>query len=399
MNNNIFAKRMENIRASEIRELLKITEMPEVISFAGGLPAPELFPIQEIAKVSARVILEEGQKALQYSTTEGYEPLREKISQRMKKVFNTQVDKDEILIVSGSQQALDFIGKVFIDEGDAIFCESPSYLGALNAFRAYGANFVEVPTDDEGMLPDELDRLMAQTENKKLVYVVPDFQNPSGRTWSLERRKSLIRIAAKYGVVIVEDNPYGELRFEGEIVPTLKSMDENETVINLGTFSKTFCPGMRLGWIAAGKEILSKLVLVKQGADLHTSTISQMELYRYLEEYNLDEHVEQIRKVYKSRRDTMIDAMERELPDYISFTRPSGGLFAWVEMPEEMNSRRLLEMCLEKGVAIVPGGSFFPCSVRENAFRVNYSNMPEDRIMEGIKRLGAAIRELEKEAM
>ncbi len=399
MSNVIFAKRMENIKASEIRELLKITEMPDVISFAGGLPAPEIFPIEEIAWVSTKVILEEGQKALQYSTTEGYEPLRDKISQRMQKVFNTKVDKDEILVVSGSQQALDFIGKVFIDEGDAIFCESPSYLGALNAFRAYGAKFIEVPTDDEGMLPDELDKLMAETSNKKLVYVVPDFQNPSGRTWSLERRKRLIEIAGKYGVVIVEDNPYGELRFEGEIVPTLKSMDENGMVINLGTFSKTFCPGMRLGWIAADKEILGKLVLVKQGADLHTSTISQMELCRYLEEYNLDEHVEKLKKVYKSRRDTMVEAMEREFPDYIRFTRPSGGLFAWVEMPEGMNSRKLLEICLDRGVAFVPGGSFFPCSIRENAFRVNYSNMPEEKIREGIKRLGTAIRELEKGVM
>lgn len=394
MSNTIFAKRMENIRASEIRELLKITERPDIISFAGGLPAPELFPIEEMALISSKVILEEGRKALQYSTTEGYLPLREKIAERMNRIFKTSVHQDELIITSGSQQALDFIGKVFIDEGDAIFCESPSYLGALNAFRAYRPNFVEIPTDNDGMLLQDLEAVIASTSRRKLIYVIPDFQNPTGRTWSLERRKKLLEIADKYGVIVVEDNPYGELRFEGEILPALKSMDRNNNVIYLGTFSKTLCPGMRIGWIAAGAGLIEKFVLVKQGADLHTSTISQMQLNKFLDEYDLDEHVNELKKAYKSRRDTVIAAMEKEFLPSVKFNKPNGGLFTWVELPEIFDSRILLEKSLKKGVAFVPGGSFFACNPRENTLRINYSNMPEERIIEGVKKLGTAIKEL-----
>ncbi|MDP4091914.1 MAG: PLP-dependent aminotransferase family protein [Bacillota bacterium] len=394
MKNNLFAKRMENIRASEIRELLKITEMPEVISFAGGLPAPELFPLVEIAKISSEVILEDGRKALQYSTTEGYLPLREKIAERLHRVFKTTVSTDQILITCGSQQALDFIGKVFLNEGDVVFCESPSYLGALNAFRAYEPRFIEVPTDDDGMIPEELEKLMLTCSRRKLIYVVPDFQNPTGRTWSVERRKKLLEIAQKYGVVIIEDNPYGELRFEGEIPASLMSLDNTGTVIGLGTFSKIFCPGMRLGWIAADTDFIEKFVLVKQGADLHTSTTSQMQVNRFLEKNDIDMHIAHIKDVYRERRDTVIEAMEREFPRSVRFTRPNGGLFTWAELPEGLNARKLLEISLERKVAFVPGASFYACRPKDNTMRINYSNMPEDRIREGIKRLGEAIYEL-----
>ncbi|MCX8129065.1 MAG: PLP-dependent aminotransferase family protein [Clostridia bacterium] len=389
-----FAKRMENIRASEIRELLKITENPEIISFAGGLPAPELFPTEELAAISVKVLLEEGQKALQYSTTEGYIPLRKKIAGRMNRIFKTSVSSDEILITNGSQQALDMIGKAFIDEGDAIFCESPSYMGALNAFRAYGPKFVEVPTDSQGMLPEELDRALSANPCKKLIYVIPDFQNPTGRTWSVERREALAVLAEKHKVIVVEDNPYGELSFDGKIQPSVKSMDKNGKVIYLGTFSKTFCPGMRIGWAAAEARIIEKLALVKQGADLHTSTISQIQLNRYLEEYNLDERILKLREVYKLRRDTIVEAMEKYFPSYAKFNRPGGGLFTWAELPECINSRALLKRSLITGVAFVPGGSFFPCIPKENTMRINYSNMPEERIVEGIRRLGSCIEEM-----
>lgn len=388
----VFAQRIESMKSSEIRELLKITENKDMISFAGGLPAPELFPLEEIALVSAKVILEEGHKALQYSSTEGYTPLREKISGRMNKIFKTKVNSEEIIITSGSQQALDFIGKVFIDKGDVIFCESPTYLGALNAFRAYGPKFVEIPSDDDGMLPDELERILSHTQGK-LLYVNPDFQNPTGKTWSIERRKQLAEIAKEHNLIIIEDSPYGELKFEGESNPAIKSM-ANDNVIYIGTFSKTFCPGMRIGWIVAKNELLEKVALVKQGADLHTSTISQMQINRFIEEYDFEQHIEGLKKVYKKRRDAMVCAMEREFPSCVSFNKPKGGLFNWVEMPEEFDSRVLLEKCIEMGVAFVPGGSFFPCARKENTMRVNFSNMPEERIWEGIEKMGRAMKGL-----
>lgn len=394
--NQLLAGRMENIRASEIRELLKITERPEVISFAGGLPAPELFPMEALAKVASKTILEDGMKALQYSTTEGYAPLREKIACRMNKVCGTCVSKDEILITSGSQQALDFIGKVFIDKGDEVLLESPSYLGAINAFRAYEPTFLEVETDDDGMLPEALEKALQQAKRPKFIYVIPDFQNPTGRTWSLVRRKKLIEMAEKYSVAIVEDNPYGELRFEGDALPTVKSLDRQGLVIYLGTFSKTLCPGMRVGWMAANPIFRDKFTLVKQGADLHSSTISQMQIDRLLDSFDFDAHIQKLREVYRSRRNAIIEAMDACFPSEIRFNRPRGGLFTWVELPLGMNARRLLEKALDRNVAFVPGGSFFPCRVRENVMRINFSNMPEDRIREGIQRLAGAIESLRK---
>jgi DNA-binding transcriptional MocR family regulator len=388
-----YAKRMENIKASEIRELLKLTQQPEVISFAGGLPAPELFPVDEVKQVISEVIEEHGRNALQYATTEGYTPLREKIAQRMAKM-RVNVTADNILITSGSQQGLDFTGKIFLDEGDVVLCESPSYLGAINAFKAYQPKFVEVPTDDDGMIPEELERIISTTENIKVIYVIPDFQNPTGRTWSVERRKKLIEIANKYNLPIVEDNPYGELRFEGEMPPSVKSFDTEGRVIYLGSFSKTFCPGFRIGWVCAEKDVLNKYILVKQGADLQANTVTQMALNKYLEKYNLDEHVEKIKDVYRKRRDLMIKTMEEEFPEGIKFTRPEGGLFTWVVLPEHINARKLAEKAIEKKVAFVPGGSFFPNGGNENTMRLNYSNMDEERIVLGIKRLAETIKEM-----
>lgn len=248
-----YAERMDRIKASEIRELLKLTVRPEIISFAGGLPAPELFPVEEMKKVSLKVLEESGEQALQYSPTEGFTPLREKIAKRMEQVgVNTKAEN--ILITSGSQQGLDFSGKIFLNPGDVVVVESPSYLGAINAFKAYECEFLEVPTDENGMIMEELEKALADTERVKMIYVIPDFQNPSGRTWSLDRRKKLLEIANKYNLPIIEDNPYGELRFEGERLPSIKSMDTDGRVVFLGTFSKTFCPGLRIGWVCADGE-------------------------------------------------------------------------------------------------------------------------------------------------
>ncbi|SHH52016.1 2-aminoadipate transaminase [Caloranaerobacter azorensis DSM 13643] len=388
-----YAERMGNIRASEIRELLKLIEKPEVISFAGGLPAPELFPVEEMKEITREVLEEEGEKVLQYGTTEGYTPLRKKIAERMAKV-GVNVTYENILITSGSQQGLDFTGKIFLDPGDVVICESPSYLGAINAFKAYQCSFAEVPTDDDGMIIEELEKILEKTERAKFIYVIPDFQNPSGRTWSVERRKRLVEVANKYNLPIIEDNPYGELRFEGERPPAIKHFDTEGRVIFLGTFSKTFCPGLRLGWTCADTEVLQKYILVKQGADLQTSTIAQRELNKFLEKYDLDEYIEKIKKVYKRRRDLMLNTMKEEFPEGIKYTYPEGGLFTWVELPEHINARELLEKAIEKNVAFVPGGSFFPNGGHENTMRLNYSNMDEERIVIGIKRLAEVIKEM-----
>ena len=391
-----YAKRMSYLKASEIREILKVTERPEVISFAGGLPAPELFPVKEIKEVNRIVLDESGHKALQYTTTEGYAPLRSWIADRMNTRLRTSFDRDNILITHGSQQALDLSGKVFLDKGDIVLCESPTYLAAISAFRAYECNFIEVPTDKDGMVMDELEKLLQNTTNVKLIYVIPDFQNPTGRTWNYERRKQLAEFATKYGVIVVEDNPYGELRFEGEPLPSVKSFDKEGYVLCTGSFSKIFCPGYRIGWIAGDKDIIRKYVLVKQGTDLQCNTIAQMEIAKYLELYDIDKHISKIIKTYRFRRDLAVKTMEKAFPKGITFTRPQGGLFSWVELPENINARDVLVKCLEKNVAYVPGGSFFPNSGKENTFRINFSNMPEDRIVEGLERLADVLNEFVK---
>ena len=388
------ARRMNSVKSSEIRELLKLTERPEVISFAGGLPAPEMFPLEEIKRVSRMVLEEEGARALQYSPTEGYAPLRQWIAERLNKKQGLKLDADNVLITSGSQQALDLSGKLFLDEDDIVACESPTYLAAITAFRAYGCAFAEIPTDNEGMLPEALEQVLASSERIKLIYAIPDFQNPSGRCWSMERRKALAALAQRHGVPVLEDNPYGELRFEGEELPSLISMDREGCILNTGTFSKIFCPGYRVGWIAGPKDLIRQYVIVKQGTDLQSNTLAQMELYKYLELYDIDEHIEKMRAVYKRRCDLMLEGMASEFPSSVHFTRPQGGLFAWVEMPEEVNARELLERCLKEDVAFVPGGAFFPNSCKENTFRINFSNMPEERITEGVKRLGKAMRSM-----
>lgn len=388
-----FAKRMSYIKASEIREILKVTEQDDVISFAGGLPAPELFPIEEINEVSQIVLKELGTKALQYTTTEGYPPLREWIANRMNERQGTSFDKDNILITHGSQQGLDLTGKVFLDEGDVVLCESPTYLAALSAFKAYGCSFIEIPTDENGMAMDVLEDVLNSTENIKLIYVIPTFQNPTGRTWNLERRKQLAELSSKYGVAVIEDNPYGELRFEGESLPSVKSFDTEGNVLCTGSFSKIFCPGFRIGWIAGDKDIIRKYVLVKQGADLQCNTIAQMTIAEYLKRYDIDKHIGKIIEIYRKRRDIAVECIERYFPNNIKFTKPEGGLFTWVELPEGISAREILEKCLEKKIAFVPGGSFFPNGNRENTFRINYSNMPEDKIRIGLQTMGEVIKQ------
>lgn len=394
----LFSRRASSIKASEIREILKLTARPEIISFAGGLPAPELFPVAEMMEASRKVLSESGEEAMQYSTTEGYFPLRKKIADRLVKQ-GVPATADAILITSGSQQGLDFSGKVFIDPGDYILCESPSYLGAINAFKAYECEFQEIETDSEGMVMSDLERVLESNDRVKMIYVIPDFQNPSGRTWSLSRRQKLIELANRYNKVIIEDNPYGELRYDGVNVPSIKSLDTEERVVYLGTFSKTFSPGLRIGWVLAGDLLLNKYIMVKQGADLQSSTISQRELDCYMELYCLDTHVEKIKALYRKRRDLMIETMKANFPASAKFETPQGGLFVWVELPKNIDTTALLEKAIDKKVAYVPGASFFPGGGIFNTMRMNFSNMPEERIVEGVERLGALLKEAEKAVM
>lgn len=388
-----YAKRMDLFKKSELGEILKLIEEPDIISFAGGLPASELFPVEEMKKVSVKVLDENGEEALQYSGSQGYLPLRNHIAKRMNEKGKTNVKAEDILVTSGSQQALDFAGNVFLDEGDIVLCESPSYLGALNAFKGYKPRIMEVPTDKEGMITEELEKMLKENAKVKFIYVIPDFQNPTGITWSLDRRKKFMEVVNKYEIPVIEDNPYGELRYEGEFLPALKSFDTKGLVIYLGTFSKIFCPGYRLGWTCASKDILQKFITCKENSDLQTSTIGQRELSKYIDDYDLDEHVEKIKSTYKKRRDLMLDCMEKEFPEGVSFTHPHGGLFTWVKLPEKLNAQDLMKKCVENKVAYVPGGFFFPEGNKENYFRLNYSSSKEEKIVEGIKRLGDVLKE------
>lgn len=388
-----FASRMDRMKASEIRELLKLTAQPDIISFAGGLPAPELFPVEEIAEVSKSLLMKEGRQLLQYATTEGRPSLREKIARRMTEKYGTPVDKDEILITTGSQQCLDFAGKLFLDPGDVVLLESPSYLGAINAFNAYQPKFVEVPTDEYGVIPEELDKILATTPNCKFMYVIPEFQNPTGISWTMERREKFMEVVNKYELPVLEDNPYGELRYEGKRLPTLKSMDTKGLVMFLGTFSKIFCPGLRLGWVAGPKNLVDKFVMIKQSADLHTSNFDQGIVDAYIDNYDLDAHVAKIVELYGHRRNLILKTMEEEFPAEVKFTRPEGGLFLWVTLPEGCSAMKVFNKCIEMKVAAVIGDAFYPNGKTDRSLRVNYSNMPDDRIVEGIRRMAKAIKE------
>jgi 2-aminoadipate transaminase len=388
------------MESSAIRELLKYTEKPDIISFAGGLPAPDVFPVEELNAACNRVLQEQGAMALQYSTTEGYLPLREMIARHSAR-YGIKITPENVLITSGSQQALDILGKVFIDPGDRILVESPTYLAAIQAWNAYGAEFITVPMDDDGMNIDYLEE--ALRAGPKFIYVLPNFQNPTGVTLALERRKKLNDLADQYGVPIVEDDPYGQLRYEGEHLPSIVVLDSQNrddghpcyrgNVIYLSTFSKTLAPGLRLGWVIAPPEVIAKLVQAKQGADLHTATFNQVVAYEVSRGGFLDRHIHTIRDVYGKRRDLMLAAMEREFPPEVHRTYPEGGLFLWGTLPSYMDAKNLLVSCLERKVAFVPGAPFHPAGGGKNTMRINFSNANHEQIQQGISRLGAAISE------
>jgi len=394
-----YAQRMKGMKSSIVREILKITSQPDVISFAGGMPAPELFPLKEIEQACVKVLRKHGSSALQYSISEGYVPLREFIVQKMAR-YSIMATVDNVLITTGSQQGLDLVARVLMDPGDVIIVEAPTFVGALQSFTAYQASYASVPLDDEGMMVDVLEQRIVET-HPKFMYVLPNFQNPAGVTLSKDRRERLVTLAHQYGVPILEDDPYGELRFEGEHVEPLVVLSARQNgqqsgyfegdVIYMSTFSKTLAPGLRLGWVVAPVEVIKKLVQAKQGADLHTSTFDQMMAYEVVSDGFLDEHVKEIRETYRQRRDAMLAAMDERFPDGTTWTRPQGGLFLWVRLPEGVDCEDLFKEAVEQKVAFVPGTAFYADGSGHDSLRLTFATCPSDMIDEGIKRLGKAI--------
>jgi 2-aminoadipate transaminase len=383
-----FCDRCQAMSSSIIREILKFTQMPEVISFAGGLPAPELFPVREFEEACTHVLSTAGEEALQYGLTEGYTPLKEALAEKMQK-YGVPAEPQNILLTNGSQQALDLIGRIFIGDGDVIATGKPTYLGALQAWKVYRPKIIGIPVDEDGMQVDALEDVVKR-ESVKFIYVLPNFHNPMGVTLSRERREKLVRVAARYGVPIIEDDPYGELRFEGEDITPIVVMHK-ENVLYLSTFSKILAPGIRLGWAVAPEKIIKKLVQAKQATDLHTSTFIQMIVHDIVKRGILKAHSKEIRKVYGERRHIMTSAMDEFFPEGVHWTKPEGGLFMWAIAPEHINTMDLLEKAVDEKVAYVPGQVFYPDDSGTNTMRLNFSNARSELIPEGIERLGRVL--------
>src|SRR5579883_71887 len=389
-----FAQRTAHLRASTIREMLKVTQQPDVISFGGGLPAPELFPTQAIAQAATRVMERLGPAALQYSVTEGIPEMRVWVAERLTRRFGRIFEADSVQIVNGSQQGLDLVAKVFLDPGDHVVLEDPSYLGAIQAFDAYQARYLTVDTDEDGLIPESLERVLQRADPfPKFVYLVPNFQNPTCRTLSLERRETVVRICEHFGLPIVEDDPYGELRFEGEHLPSLISYESTAPVIYLGTASKIMAPGMRIAWLLIpDEEIREKIVLAKQGADLHSGTFAQYVFHEYARDAGaFDAHVRTIAQTYARRRGVMAEALTQCMPQGVRFTRPAGGMFLWVTVPQ-VDTTELLRISAQSKVVFVPGVNFYPARNVHDGMRLNFSNASEKNIQAGVERLGNAIR-------
>ncbi len=386
----------EEMKSSAIRELLKLTQQPDVISFAGGLPAPEFFPIREVGEACRYILREDGAEALQYSATEGYPPLKKYLTTTMHK-YGVPAKPENVLLTNGSQQALDLIGKIFLDPSDVVITGRPTYLGAIQAWNAYQARFHTVSLDDDGMVVDEIKTAYDKTVDEsgrppKFIYVLPNFHNPAGTTLPQERRERLADIATELDLAVVEDDPYGQLRYEGEDIPPICTYIPERTIY-LGTFSKILAPGLRLGWIVCPEVLMKRIVQAKQGADLHTGTFVQYIANDICQRGFIKQHVKQLRQVYKERRDTMLDALTEFWPDSCCWTTPEGGLFLWARVPDSIDTTDFLESALEDKVAYVPGVNFYPNQDGgRDAMRLNFSYSSQDIIVEGIRRLGSALK-------
>lgn len=375
-----------------VGEILKVAASPNVISFAGGLPAPELFPTSQLQQATDRVYQTSAESALQYSNSNGFRRLREILAQRMAR-RGVSCDADNIAITTGSQQSIDLISKMFINRGDTILVEKPTYMSALDVFNTYGANIVGVEMDDEGLRMDALKQALKNHPEAKFLYTVPTFQNPTGRTLPVDRRQRMVELARQYDIVIIEDDPYGQLRFAGDPVPAVKSFDSDGRVFYLSTFSKTLTPGLRTGWVVADPAFIKHFTVIKQSADLHTDNVAQQVIAEFLADFNIDEHIAKIRQVYRQREQLMIEQIQKHFPTGVKYTNPDGGLFIWVEIPGNINTQDLFDQCIKNNVAFVQGEPFYPGEPESGTFRLNFSNMSEEKIKDGIQRLGKAITE------
>lgn len=389
-----FSDRVKHLEASAIREIFKLLAKPGIISFAGGAPDPDLFPKRELAEIAKEIFEKHGNTALQYGITEGYAPLREWVKARMVKQGIIS-DDEPVIIVSGGQQGIELASKALINEGDGVICEEPSFIGGLNCFRSYNAELFGVPVLSDGLDTDRLEEILKEHKNIKLLYTISTFQNPSGITISLEKRKKILELADKYDILIYEDNPYGELRFSGEEIPTLKSLDRSGRVIYFSSFSKILSPGLRLGFTSAPAPLMERMIICKQVSDVHTNVLSQMIAYEYVTRYSIDEHIAEARAIYGKKCALMMECMDKYFPAGVTHTCPEGGIFIYCTMPEGFDSSVVMKKALEHNVAFVPGTA---CVIDDkavsNAFRMNYSLASEENIEKGVKALGDVLHEV-----
>ncbi len=388
------SNKMKNMKPSAIREIFKSLTNPEIIAFAAGNPAPESFPKEAIAEISAEIFKNNATLALQYGITEGYPPLREDVKKRLHEKFNIGRDTDNTVIMSGGQQGLQLACKVMCNEGDAVICENPSFIGALNAFRSLGASPIGVELEDDGVNIDALEEAFRSTPNAKLFYIISTFHNPAGISTSLEKRRAIYELCVKYGIVILEDNPYGELRFAGEEIPTLKSMDTEGIVIYCGSFSKVLSSGMRLGFVCAPDQIVQKMVVAKQVEDVHTNMFSQIVCSKFIREYDFDSHIDGIRALYRRKCNLMLSELDANMPSCVKYTRPDGGLFIWCTLPDEIPLDEFVKEASARMVAVVPGTAFnCDTSAPSQSFRLNYSTPSDEQIVRGIRILCDIVKE------
>ncbi|MBQ3692284.1 MAG: PLP-dependent aminotransferase family protein [Clostridia bacterium] len=390
-----FSDRVQSLKPSAIREIFKYAADPTVVSLSAGNPSPDAFPTVEIAEISQRLLSENPIAALQYSVTEGYTPLREFLKDYMKTKHNVGSDNDDILITSGAQQIMDLASKSVLNEGDVVICENPSFIGSLNTFRSYNARLVGVPVEPDGMSIEKLEEALKSEPRAKFIYTIPNFQNPSGVTMSLEKRKAVYALAKKYQVLIIEDNPYGDLRFSGEFLPCIKSFDDEGIVIYSGSFSKVISPGMRVGYAIAPKTIIQKMVVCKQGQDVHTNIWSQLVCYEFLTRYDFDKHLERLREIYRKKANFAMDLLDKHLAPQITYHRIDGGLFIWCDLPENVDTAKFCMNAVKNKVCVVPGTAFMANETDiTHSFRINFSTPTDEQLQKGIEILGEMAKKL-----
>lgn len=390
-----FSDKISTLQPSAIREILKATADPAIIPLAAGNPAPDAFPVEEVRAVTAKILQETPIDALQYGVTEGYQPLRDTVSAWLKKRENIGTPRDDLMIVSGATQIMDLVTKVLCNEGDTVICEEPSFIGSLNCFRSYGCRLAGVPMEPDGMDVDALEQVLQTHPQARFIYTIPNFQNPSGATMSLEKRQRVYALAKQYGVLILEDNPYGDLRVAGEPVPTIKSMDTDGLVIYAGSFSKILSPGLRVAYCVAPKPVLAKMTVGKQAEDVHTAMLNQMIVYRWFQQYDVDAHIEKIRGIYRKKLDLMCTCIDSELGDFVEYVRPQGGLFIWCRLPEDVDMLDFCKRAIAKQVAVVPGNAFMMDGHAVSPYiRLNFSTPSDAGIIDGVHRLGQVAAEL-----